>query len=139
MKLHRPRVRQAQDNSLIPLINVVFLMLAFFMIAGQIAPSDAIRLNPPDSLSPRLQEADAVTLLVTKNQALFLHGRPVREEQLTAEIRRLLAESTERENLRVLVKADADLPAVELRKILSRLRAGGLLRVSLGTESTTRT
>ena len=124
---------------MIPLINVVFLMLAFFMIAGQIAPSDAIRLNPPDSLSPRLQEAHSVTLLVTKNQALFLDDRPVREDQLTAEIRRLLAESTEPENLRVLVKADADVPATGLRKILALLRAGGLLRVSLGTESIART
>ena len=124
---------------MIPLINVVFLMLAFFMIAGQIAPSDAIRLNPPDSLSPRLQEAHAVTLLVTKNRALFLDGRPVREEQLTAEIRRLLAESAEPELLRVLVKADEDVPATGLRNILALLRAGGLLRVSLGTESIART
>ena len=35
MNLYRRREPQAQDNSMIPLINVVFLMLAFFMMAGR--------------------------------------------------------------------------------------------------------
>ena len=135
MNLYKPREPQAQDNSMIPLINVVFLMLAFFMIAGQIQRSDAIRMDPPESLSRSAQGEYTATLLITARQSLYLNDTPLRLEQLTGETRRLLETAADPQSVRVLVKADASLPATELRLILARLRAGGLLRVSLATEA----
>ena len=120
---------------MIPLINVVFLMLAFFMILGQIERSDAVRLDPPDSLSLEVQGDYAATLLITAQQSLYLNDRPLRREQLSSEIRRILQAAADPQNVRVLVKADATLPATELRLVLARLRTAGLLRVSLATEA----
>lgn len=120
---------------MIPLINVVFLMLAFFMILGQIESSDAVRLDPPDSLSLEVQGDYAATLLITAQQSLYLNDRPLRREQLAGEIRRLLDAAADPQSVRVLVKADATLPATELRLVLARLRTAGLLRVSLATEA----
>ena len=134
MNLHRPREAQMQDNSMIPLINVVFLMLAFFMILGQIERSDAVRLDPPESLSREARGEYTATLLVTGRQSLYLNDQALRSEQLAREIRRLIETSADPQVVRVLVKADATLPASDLRRILARLRAAGLLRVSLATE-----
>lgn len=134
MNLKRKRERQSQDNSMIPLINVVFLMLAFFMILGQIEGSDAVRLDPPESLSRQAQAEYAATLLVTERMSLYLEDRPLRIEQLGEEIRRVLESSVDPQEVRVLVKADASLPASDLRLVLARLRAAGLLRVSLATK-----
>lgn len=120
---------------MIPLINVVFLMLAFFMILGQIERSDAVRLDPPDSLSLEVQGDYAATLLITAQQSLYLNDRPLRREQLAGEIRRILDTAADPQSVRVLVKADATLPATELRLVLARLRTAGLLRVSLATEA----
>ena len=135
MKLHPQRKPISQDNSMIPLINVVFLMLAFFMIVGQIERSDAVRLNPPESLSLEAEREYSATLLITAGRSLYLNDQPLQEEQLAGEIRRLLDTAPDPQAVRVLVKADAALPAIELRGILARLRAAGLLRVSLATES----
>ena len=135
MNLYRRREPPSQDNSMIPLINVVFLMLAFFMIAGQIQRSDAVRMEPPESLSRETQGEYTATLLITARQSLYLNDTPVRREQLSGEIRRLLETAADPQSVRVLVKADASLPATELRLVLARLRAAGLLRVSLATES----
>lgn len=120
---------------MIPLINVVFLMLAFFMILGQIERSDAVRLDPPDSLSLEVQGDYTATLLITAQQSLYLNDRPLRREQLSGEIRRILEAAADPQSVRVLVKADASLPATELRLVLARLRTAGLLRVSLATEA----
>ncbi|MDE0129206.1 MAG: biopolymer transporter ExbD [Gammaproteobacteria bacterium] len=135
MNLYRQRKPQTQENSMIPLINVVFLMLAFFMILGQIERSDAVRLDPPDSLSLEVQGDYAATLLITAQQSLYLNDRPLRREQLAGEIRRILDTAADPQSVRVLVKADATLPATELRLVLARLRTAGLLRVSLATEA----
>ena len=135
MNLYRQRKPQTQENSMIPLINVVFLMLAFFMILGQIESSEAVRLDPPDSLSLEVQGEYAATLLITAQQSLYLNDRPLRREQLAGEIRRLLEAAADPQSVRVLVKADAALPATELRLVLARLRTAGLLRISLATEA----
>ena len=135
MNLRPPRRPQAQETSMIPLINVVFLMLAFFMILGQIEPPDAVPLDPPESLSREVQGEYAATLLVAANQALYLDNRRLDAGQLAGEIRRLLETAADPQSVRVLVKADGSLPATELREVLALLRAGGLLRVSLATEA----
>lgn len=134
MNLQRKRGKQSQDNSMIPLINVVFLMLAFFMILGRIEGSDAVRLDPPESLSRQAQDEYTATLLVTERMSLYLDDRPLPMERVEEEIRRVLESSTDPQDVRVLVKADASLPANDLRQALARLRAAGLLRVSLATE-----
>lgn len=134
MNLQRKREGQSQDNSMIPLINVVFLMLAFFMILGQIEGSDAVRLDPPESLSRQARAEHTATLLVTERLSLYLDDRPLPMERVEEEIRRVLESSTDPQDVRVLVKADASLPASDLRQVLGRLRAAGLLRVSLATE-----
>ena len=138
MNLRRKRAPPSQDNSMIPLINVVFLMLAFFMILGRIEGSDAVRLDPPESLSRQAQAEYTATLLVTERLSLYLDDRPLRMERLAEEIRRVLATSANPQEVRVLVKADAALPASDLREVLARLRAAGLLRVSLATEPAAR-
>jgi len=135
VNLRPPRRPQAQENSMIPLINVVFLMLAFFMILGQIESPDAVRVDPPKSLSREAQGEYAATLLVAANQSLYLNNRRLDPGELTGEIRRLLETAADPQSVRVLVKADGSLPATELREVLALLRAGGLLRVSLATEA----
>jgi biopolymer transport protein ExbD len=46
MRLASRQTRQPPENT-IPLINVVFLMLIFFLFAGSIAKDDARRIEPP--------------------------------------------------------------------------------------------
>ncbi|MCY4157059.1 MAG: biopolymer transporter ExbD [Gammaproteobacteria bacterium] len=136
MNFHRPRRPQDQENSMIPLINVVFLLLAFFMILGRIESPDAVRVEPPHSLSREVQGEYSAILLVTANQSLHLNNRPLKVGQLAGQIRRLLEQAADPQSVRVLVKADGSLPAADLRQVLARLRAGGLLRVSLATKAT---
>ena len=120
---------------MIPLINVVFLMLAFFMILGQIEKSDPARLDPPESQSREGEDEYTATLLITARESLYLNDRPLQREQLSGEVSRLLDAASNPQSVRVLVKADASLPATELRSVLARLRAAGLLRVSLATQA----
>lgn len=134
MKLSKRRKPQSRDNSMIPLINIVFLMLAFFMIAGQIQRSSDVHLELPESLNQADQGEYTATLLITRNQSLYLDDVPLQRERLTQAVARLFESAASPDAVRVLVKADAALPAEELRQILALLRASGLLRVSLATE-----
>ncbi|NEX45402.1 biopolymer transporter ExbD [Rhodobacter sp. ETT8] len=123
-----PPARQKSEPT-ITLINVVFLMLIFFLVAGQVAaPVDRnIRLIDAASVSSRAPDdalairADGTTLwrgVVTSPEA-FAAAR--------------LAEGSE---VLRLVPA-RDLPAQDLLHLASTLRAAGAAEVRLVTERST--
>ena len=53
------------EEGVIPLINVVFLMLIFFMMAGQIQKSDPVSIVPPQSINQAKTERQPdVTIVI---------------------------------------------------------------------------
>jgi biopolymer transport protein ExbD len=126
MRLARPQERRRAEGT-IALINVVFLMLIFFLIAGTLTPP----LDPDVSLAQsRLAEGaeppDA--LFATAQGELRLRGRAVGVEEFMA--------SQDGAGAGVLVKlaADRDLPAVHLIDIVAALKQAGAERVHIVTE-----
>ncbi len=125
--------REANDDNLIPLINVVFLMLIFFMVAGQIQRSDAANVQSPTSLSDVRQVEEGITLIVTADGLLYLDNQGVAEAGLAAALLAAFSQSANPEGFVVLVKVDADLPVDVLQTVLQQVKASGVVRVSLAT------
>ena len=72
MKLQlQPHRSTVSDNNLIPMINVVFLLLIFFMVAGIVRISDPLPLRPPESVGDNLVFAQTV-LYVAADGTLML-------------------------------------------------------------------
>lgn len=118
---------QAQKEPTIALINIVFLMLIFFMIAGTLAPpidkdlslvktADLEGREPPD------------TLVVHADGRLSLRGQPVADA--VSYVLGLPAEAREV----VKIVPDQALPAKDLVRLGNALRAAGAQRVVLISE-----
>ena len=138
MLLPKPAARANQlDDNMIPLINIVFLMLIFFMIAGQLTASELITIQPPTSQqqSP-IEEHDAV-LLVSATAVLALDDALVEANALADSLQRKIADSKDPQTFKLLVKTDANVMATELTDLLKQVRAAGILKVSLTTQSLT--
>lgn len=134
LKLESGRPQTSNDDNLIPLINVVFLMLIFFMVAGQISKSDAIKIDPPFSANENKGgDIEPVTLLVPAAGDIYLQDEAVAREQITERLNQLFALAEDPEQFSVLVKVDANLPVEELQTVLRQIKAAGLLKVSLAT------
>ncbi|WP_100639121.1 ExbD/TolR family protein [Marinobacter salexigens] len=123
----------ASDDNLVPLINIVFLMLIFFMVAGQITASDAVKVQAPESLTAARGEEHSVTILVAANSAMYLDNLEVSPDLLVEKLESLLGEADTPDEVSVLVKADAALPVDELQKVLRHIKKAGLLKVALLT------
>jgi biopolymer transport protein ExbD len=118
---------QSEREPTIALINIVFLMLVFFMIAGTLAPplNREIRLVRTADLEGG---APPDTLVIHKDGRLSFRGEDVSDA--AAYISALPEEA--RAVLRVV--PDRDLPARDLVKIGNALRAAGAERVILVSE-----
>ncbi|QJD58137.1 biopolymer transporter ExbD [Pseudomonas sp. gcc21] len=119
---------RSADDSLIPLINIVFLLLIFFMVAGQIAQPQDADIRPPSSISRLALEPAEIELSMKVNGALMLDGVTVDPDTLE---RRLNSLASEESAVRVSLRADRDATASELDKVFTLLRELGVSTITL--------
>ena len=123
------RATSLGDNSVLPLINIVFLLLIFFMIAGRITASDPVDMVPLRSISDSPADTGQFTLYVSSSRSIFANDLRIPLENLVNTLDNLaIAESS-----RVLVKADAAVDSIWMIEVLEQLHATGIDRIELIT------
>jgi len=131
VKSTRPR---HSDEHLIPLINVVFLMLIFFMVVGHITAADLFAVEPPESTSDAAVELEVITVLVSADGQFAVDGTRVDAAGITAAVaQKLEAIPAATPAPVVTLKADAAMPVGQLNQVLNALRTAGSSQVTLLT------
>lgn len=116
-----PRRRFAE--SVVPMINVVFLLLIFFMMSARIAPAPPFELSLPVSESEATLLDKDVTLYISAEGNVGFRGA-VQADAWAA----LLTVDKEQG---LSIRADADLPTPELARVLAQLADIGIQSVDL--------
>lgn len=109
--------RKPRGEAIIPMINVVFLLLVFFLLTAQIAPPEPFDLTPPDSMSD-LPGADRDVLYVGADGALAYDGAT------GADIWSRIEARPRDEPLDI--RADRQVEAARIGDLLARLGAIGI-------------
>jgi len=112
------------EIDLTPLINIVFLMLVFFMLAGSLKPGSDV--EAASMSSDTLIEEDSLLIEINRDGVLLLSGEAVTEEELLKAL--VPARMAER---KIAVKPDARLAASELLALSDTLRKAGLTSMTL--------
>jgi biopolymer transport protein ExbD len=126
--MRAPRSRRragGPDDGVLPLINVVFLLLIFFMVAGRLAAGDPFRIEPLVSATEGPAPDDAPLLLMAADGRLALGGAPLARAALPAAL-------AGADRLRVKVDAGAD--AAEVARLLAEIGAAGVAEARLMVE-----
>lgn len=129
-----PRKAKSLDDNLIPLINVVFLMLIFFLIAGQITASEPVGFQLPES-TENLTAEDSVSEVVVYVLGVGeyqLNGESLGESALSAKLEGMV--SGPETNTVLTLKADALLQADKLQDALLVIKKSGIKSVELLVE-----
>ena len=66
MNILTKQKKKARSPNLVPLINIVFLLLIFFMLTGTLKRSDIFDISPPESSTGADAEAPELVLLILK-------------------------------------------------------------------------
>jgi len=130
MRFDRTARRRDQGEPVLPLINIVFLLLIFFMIAGKLTSSDPFEVTPPDSAAESLPDGEAPSLLLGADGSLAFEGEVLAREALPGVLAALQAEGR-LERLRLRADATADTPDVVA--LMELLRESGVERLHLLT------
>lgn len=124
----RPRRGRDTNDRLIPMINVVFLLLTFFMIAGTIRVADSIDIDPPETKAAGTLDSRDLLLYVGRDGALALGAERLNEAAAFARIAETLSQNNE---AGLQLKADRHVKASVILPILKKLSDLGLKRLEL--------
>ena len=111
MKLNRPK-RAAQSETIIALLDVVFILLVFIMLLARMDATAPFAGRPPMAQTGRVMPAGGITLAIAADGALALDGDEINKQDLAAALSVQLAQQPD---LRLRINAHR---AAELRHVL---------------------
>lgn len=113
--------------SLTPLIDVVFILLVFFMLASSFSNWRAIELNAPVRAGSGSPTGKAL-LIEVRPDGLRLAGVPVTRDRLAPRVKERLAQQPE---LKILIRLADGVVLQEAIAVLDHLTAAGVKDLSL--------
>lgn len=112
-----PRSRRTSEDNVLPLINIVFLLLIFFLLTATVAPPDPLEVSPPESGGGTRAEQAGVLYLSADGRLAFEGARG------EAVFDAITARGAEAPPL--MIRADRAVPGDALARLLARLGRAG--------------
>lgn len=131
LDFHRT-TRKPRQVALISLIDVMFVLLLFFMIAGHLEPISPVPITLPEADSGQLLDEGPVKVSMASDGRILVNDGMFNATTVAAELSRQLATNSERV---ITIKADANLEANKLVTLLEQVRKAGGVNLSIVTES----
>ena len=116
--------------NLVPLINIVFLLLIFFMVSSTFITPDEFNIDLPESEQVQVSQLQPIVVLIGVDGGLALNNRELDLDDLESSLAAALAIDPDAE---VLIRADAEATTADVVNVLRRARAVGIERVAMAT------
>lgn len=134
MALGRRRVEEEAEIDLTPMLDVVFIMLIFFIVTASFVNEEGLDISrPPITDSPPESDDQKrnIVLKVSETNEVWLEGRRIDVRSVRANVSRLLAENP---SAKVIVQAHPKSKTDTFIKIADQAREAGVFDVSLATK-----
>ncbi len=123
----RTEIKKGQLD-IAPLIDVMFLLLIFFMLTSNFVIQPGIKVSLPKAITSEVLSSRNLTVTLTGQDLLFLNEMPTTIVELTREIK-IAAD----ENKTVLLKADAGASLGRVVEIWDLCRDAGVSQINIAT------
>jgi len=135
MRRDRDRFSRSDENSdinLTPMLDVVFIMLIFFIVTATFIKQTGIDVFRPEADTAITKPTVSVLVAINENGDIWIDNNRVDENAVRAHIERLHAENPKGG---LVVQADRGAKYEKLVAVLNAARAAGLKEVAISTES----
>ena len=114
-----------------PLIDMVFILLIFFMVSSTFVKDMKLDLNRPGASSASKASSKVVRVYIDQAGDTYVDNQPVKVWAIQGRLRDLLRTSTEQS---VLVITDETIPVDKLIEVVDQCRMAGAKDVAVATE-----
>lgn len=119
------------EINMTPLIDMVFILLIFFIVTTSFVNETGVDVNRPSAETAVNKELANIMVAITSSGQINIGGRVVDRRALRANIERLHAENPEGS---VIIIADKDAKTGLLIEVMDQARLAGIANVSIAAE-----
>ncbi|MBE1426230.1 biopolymer transport protein ExbD [Desulfomicrobium macestii] len=128
----RGRGKTAEVN-MAPLIDLVFLLLIFFMVTTSFVKETGVDVQRPQASTATLKEAGNILVGVSSEGKIFLESKEIDVRSVRAHVERSLAENPEGA---VVIVADKESNTGVVIQVMDQCRLAGAENVSIAASRT---
>lgn len=124
----------ADDESevnITPLIDIVFIMLIFFIVTATFVKEAGIDVNKPDAPTAEVKKKANILIAIDANNNIWLDRRKIDVRSVIPNIKRLRAENPEGS---VVIQADEESKNKMLVEVMDAARQAGVTNIALAAE-----
>ena len=119
------------EINLTPMLDVVFIMLIFFVVTTSFVKESGVEVNRPSAETAQRQESANILIAIRPNGEIWIDGRAVDVRAVRANIERLRVEFPESQ---VVIQGDRAAQIGLLVKVMDQVRLAGINNVAIATE-----
>lgn len=113
------------------LIDIVFLLLIYFMLTTNFIVEEGIKIKLPNAKASAPQVKQEITIFVDKEGATYIANAQIPIDQLYTKIKQMINNETDR---LVVVKADRTVVLNKAVRVMDIAKAAGASKLCLATE-----
>ena len=117
---------------LTPMLDVVFIMLIFFIVTTSFVKESGIEVSRPQAASAKKQKRASIFIAIDSKGQVWLNKRMLDVDAVRANIEKLHAESPEGA---VVIQADKKSETGILIKVMDQIRLAGVQNISVATKN----
>ncbi|MEE3328243.1 MAG: biopolymer transporter ExbD [Myxococcota bacterium] len=128
MRRRRATQEEEAEINITPMLDVVFIMLIFFIVTASFVKESGIDVNRPDAATATVKERGNILVAITDNNQIWIDRRQVDIRSVRANIERLHAENPQGA---VVIQADENSKNGLLVQVMDASRQAGVFNVSI--------
>ena len=131
--MRRNRVRQEEDADIdiTPMLDIVFIMLIFFIVTATFVKESGIDVTRPDAETAVKQNRVAILIAIRDNNEIWINRRQVDLASVRANVEKLHAENPQGG---AVIQADREAETGVLVEIMDQVRLAGVGAISIAAE-----
>jgi biopolymer transport protein ExbD len=125
---HLDQEADEADINLAPMLDIVFIMLIFFIVTTSFVREAGLEVNRPSAKTAQPRESANILIAIAPNGEIWIDKRPVDIRSVRAVVERLTAENPEAS---VIIQGDREAQIGLLVAVMDQVRKGGVSNVSI--------
>ena len=123
---------ESPQVDLTPLIDVVFILLIFFILSANFQKESSIEVDRPSASSSTVKEASkTLTVSVDRDHQIWFKDSVVNLTQLQFQIKSVVSK---KEKINTIINADKSVDTGALVQIIDAIRLSGISNVAIATQ-----
>ena len=131
MRRKRARQEEAADIDITPMLDIVFIMLIFFIVTATFVKESGIDVTRPDAETAVKQNRVAILIAIRDNNEIWINRRQIDLASVRANVEKLHAENPQGG---AVIQADRQAETGVLVEIMDQVRLAGVGAISIAAE-----